>query len=131
MIPVVYIKQRRIFTQDYWGFGFHQWSRFLKKHIHTTEPVQWMRLALSNGPNSYHPFPHLMTETNQLPESLCSSESGWWTKSKNPLIPRVTDHCQDSSQSKHKYINPYWQGMEDIKSHSTTGLATILKLKEW
>jgi hypothetical protein len=24
MIPVVYIKQRRIFTQDYWGFGFHQ-----------------------------------------------------------------------------------------------------------
>jgi hypothetical protein len=53
--------------------------------------VQWLRLALSKGPNRVGVSLHLRTETDPISETSCffSSnylESGRWTKSENPII---------------------------------------------
>jgi hypothetical protein len=56
-------------TQNYWVFGLHPSSCILKT---TEHGVQWLRLALSNGPNRVGVSPsHLRTETNPVPETLC------------------------------------------------------------
>jgi hypothetical protein len=50
---------------------------------------QWLKLALSKGPNRVGVSPHLRTETDPVSETSGVSsnylESGRWTKSENPM----------------------------------------------
>jgi hypothetical protein len=61
--------------------------------------VQWLRLALSKGPNRVGVSLHLRTETEPVSETSCFSfnylESGQWTKSENPVILCVIHHRQN------------------------------------
>jgi hypothetical protein len=52
--------------------------------------VQWLRLALSKGPNRIGFFPHLRTETDPVSETswfslVCFLIPGRWIKSENPI----------------------------------------------
>jgi hypothetical protein len=62
--------------------------------------IQWLRLALSKGPNWVGVFPHLRTETDPVSETLCFfiviwEKSGRWTKSENPISLCVIHHRQN------------------------------------
>jgi hypothetical protein len=71
-----------------------------KKNMTFRKLVQWLRLALSNGPNRVGVSPHLRAETDPVSETSCflpsnSLESGRWTKSENPLTLCVKHHRQN------------------------------------
>jgi hypothetical protein len=72
---LLWIEIKQFFISLYYLFIFsHQSKNFIASIISTataipTQVVQWLRLALSNGPNNL-PFPHLRTETDPLSETL-------------------------------------------------------------
>jgi hypothetical protein len=63
-------KQTGFETQRYWVFGLCQLSGFFLNNNEKTHNVQWLRLALSKGPNRVGVFPHLRTETDPVSETL-------------------------------------------------------------
>jgi hypothetical protein len=65
--------------------------------------VQWLRLALSKGPNRVGVSLHLRMETDPVSEMSCFSSNylkpGRWTKSENPVILCVIHHRQNPIES--------------------------------
>jgi hypothetical protein len=92
-----YLKQQSRELLGFWALSII-WNSKTRKH----NILEWLRLALSKGPNWVSSSHHPRTETDpEAEETLFSSllDSGQWTKSRTPVIMKVIHHHQSPFDS--------------------------------